>query len=120
MQVEILTYAPTEFYHCQHCEFVWNSVGVGGPIRDDQRHDRLPPELEAELTDIASWVAEAQARYGERLSVKLVDVASIEGVFKAVRHRLRRFPAFIVDGDERISGFNRDQLDTALERRLAY
>jgi hypothetical protein len=24
-----LAYAPTEFYHCQHCDLVWHSVGFG-------------------------------------------------------------------------------------------
>ena len=37
VQVEILTYAPTEFYHCQHCQVVWDSVGLGKHIRAEQR-----------------------------------------------------------------------------------
>jgi hypothetical protein len=118
VQVEILAYAPTEFYHCQHCEFVWHSVGFGQRIRAEQRSEALPPDLQAEYTAIADWVGEAHARYGDQLEVKLVDVASIEGVFKAVRHRARRFPAFVVDGSERIIGFDRERLDAALAQRL--
>jgi hypothetical protein len=118
VQVEILTYAPTEFYHCQHCEFVWDSVGMGRGIREEQRGVGLPPELQAEYTAIADWVAEASARYGDRLTVKVVDVVSVEGVLKALRHGVRRFPAFVIDGRERIAGFDRGRLDAALERRL--
>ena len=116
MQVEILTYAPTEFHHCQHCEVVWDSVGFGQRIRAEQRDAGLPPDLQAEYAAISEWVAEAQQRYGRRLQVKVVDVASVEGVFKAVRYRARRFPAFIIDGRERIVGFDPEQLDAALER----
>jgi hypothetical protein len=118
VQVEILTYAPTEFYHCQHCEIVWDSVGFSKPIRAEQRNNALPPDLQAEFTAIADWVASAHARYGDRLQVKVVDVASVEGVFKAIRHRARRFPAFVVDGSERIIGFDRQRLDVALAQRL--
>jgi hypothetical protein len=118
VQVEILTYAPTEFYHCQHCEIVWDSVGFGQRIRAEQRNNALPADLQAEYAAIADWVAEAHQRYGELLRVNVVDVASIEGVIKAVRHRARRFPAFIVDGRERIIGFDPDRLNDALERRL--
>jgi hypothetical protein len=118
VQVEILTYAPTEFYHCQHCEIVWDSIGFGQRIRAEQRANALPADLQAEFTAIADWVNQAFARYGERLQVKVVDVASVEGVIKAVRHRARRFPAFIVDGEERIVGFDPDVLNEALERRL--
>ncbi|HYW88150.1 MAG TPA: hypothetical protein VFB50_10295 [Chloroflexota bacterium] len=116
MQVEILTYAPTEFYHCQHCEVVWDQVGLGRSIRADQRGVGLPPDLQAEYEAISDWVDTAHRRYGEQLRVTLVDVASLEGVFKAVRHRARRFPAFIVNGTERIVGFDRAKLDSALDR----
>ena len=116
MQVEILTYAPTEFYHCQHCEVVWDQVGFGPRIRAEQRSAGLPPDLQAEYEAISDWVGEAHARYGPRLQVKVVDVASVEGVLKALRHRARRFPAFIVDGRERIVGFDPEQLDAVLAR----
>jgi hypothetical protein len=119
MMVEILTYAPTEFYHCQHCEVVWDQVGFGPKIGAEQRSAALPADLQAEYEAISDWVGDALRRYGERLQVKVVDVASVEGVFKAVRHGARRFPAFIVDGQQRIVGFDRRQLDAALAQRLS-
>ncbi len=117
-RVEILAYAPTEFYHCQHCEVVWGHVGLGHRIRADQRASNLPPDLQAEYGAISDWVSQAFDRYGERLTVKVVDAASIEGLYKALRYRSRRFPAFIIDGEERLLGFDRDRLDAALARRL--
>jgi hypothetical protein len=116
MRLEILTYVPTEFYHCQHCEVVWEQVGLGQHIRAEQRGAGLPADLQAEYEAISEWVGRAHQRYGDRLEVKLVDVASIEGVFKAIRHRARRFPAFVVGGRERIVGFDPDLLDAALAR----
>jgi hypothetical protein len=118
MQVEILAYAPTEFYHCQHCELVWHSVGFGQRIRAEQRRAALPADLQAEYTAIADWVDASCARYGDRLRVRVVDVASLEGVFKAIRHRVRRFPAFVLNGNDRIIGFDRQRLDAALARCL--
>ena len=116
MRVEVLTYAPTEFYHCQHCEVVWDQVGLGRHIRADQRGSGLPPDLQAEYEAISDWLVSARRRFGERLQVKLVDVASVEGVLKALRHRARKFPAFIVNGNERITGFDRAKLESALDR----
>jgi hypothetical protein len=118
VKIEVLTYAPTEFYHCQHCEVVWDSVGFGKHIRADQRGAALPPDLQAEYTAIADWVASAHERYGNQLQFSVVDVASVEGLVKSLRHRARRFPTFIVDGRERIIGFDPARLDAVLERRL--
>jgi hypothetical protein len=116
-QVEILAYAPTEFYHCQHCEAVWQHLGIGRAVHAEQRDSALPPDLQAEYDQIADWVGAAAERYGPRLAFRLVDAASAEGVWKSLRYRCRRFPAFIVDG-ERIAGFDRSRLDAALAAHI--
>ncbi len=120
VQVEILAYAPTEFFHCSHCEVVWEELGVGRRLHaEQQRSGQLPPDLLAEYGAISEWVADAVAAYGsERLTFNLVDAASIEGVFKSLRFRARRFPAFVIDGKERVIGFDRARLDSELEKRL--
>jgi hypothetical protein len=117
-QVEILAYAPTEFYHCQHCEIVWGHLGLGQRLHAEERKNALPADLQAEYAAISDWALQAFDRYGDRLTVKVVDAASIEGLYKAVRHRARRFPSFIIDGRERIIGFDRERLDNMLADRL--
>ncbi|TMD08042.1 MAG: hypothetical protein E6J01_04455 [Chloroflexi bacterium] len=117
-QVEILAYAPTEFYHCQHCEIVWGHLGLGDRLHAEERKTALPADLQAEYAAISDWALQAFDRYGNRLTVKVIDAASIEGLFKAVRHRTRRFPSFIIDGRERIVGFDRQRLDSLLADRL--
>src|SRR6266487_6003099 len=59
VQVEVLTYAPTEFYHCQHCEIVWQEVGFGQRVRAEQRKVGLPFDLQAEYQAISDWAAHA-------------------------------------------------------------
>jgi hypothetical protein len=117
-RVEILAYAPTEFYHCQHCEVVWGHLDLGDRVHAEQRKASLPEDLQREYAAISEWVSSAFDRFGDRLTVKVVDAASVEGVYKAIRHRARRFPAFIIDGEERVLGFDRDRLDLALTARL--
>ena len=117
-QVEILAYAPTEFYHCQHCEIVWGHLGLADRLHAEQRKSALPADLQAEYAAISDWALRAFERYGDQLTIKVVDAASIEGVYKAVRHRARRFPSFIIDGRERVVGFDRERLDAMLADRL--
>jgi hypothetical protein len=119
LRVEILAYAPTEFFHCQHCELVWNQVGLGARVHQEQRRSGLlPADLEAEYAAVSDWAYDAAGRYGDRLSIKVVDAASLEGVVKALRHRVRRFPAFVVGGQKLAAGFDRERLDAALAERL--
>lgn len=127
-ELQILAYAPTEFFHCQHCEVVWNQVGIGQRFHAEQRGSGLlPPELADEYAAISDWVAESVTRYGAPLSIKTIDAVSLEGVWKKFRYRVQRFPAFILsggkssDGDRRwlrIEGFDRRRLDAALAERF--
>lgn len=115
VSLEVLAYAPTEFFHCQHCELVWHQVGLGQRFRADQRSSgQLPADLEAEYAAISDWLVGTVRRHGQRICVKVVDAASLEGFWKAVRHRVHRLPAFIIDGRRRLSGFDVDRLEAEL------
>jgi hypothetical protein len=117
-KLQILAYAPTEFFHCQHCEVVFQQIGLGSRIHAEQRDSGLlPPDLNSEYQAISDWIAGACERYGERLSISMIDAVSIEGVWTALRHRVRRFPAFIIDGDA-VAGFDRERLDAELAASL--
>ncbi len=117
--VEVIAFAPTEFFHCQHCEIVWNELGIGRRLHAEQRRaGLLPPELAAEYARIGDWVRGAAGRYGDRMRVRVVDAASIQGVVMTLRHRVRRFPSFVIDGRQRIAGFDQERLERAVAERL--
>ena len=97
---------------------MWGHIGLGERLHREQRASALPEDLQAEYAAISDWVRRAFDRYQDRLSVKVIDAASIEGLIKSIRHRARRFPAFIIDGHDRIIGFDPSRLDAALAQRL--
>lgn len=118
LTVEIITYAPTEFFHCTHCEVVFQQVGLGQKIHAEQREANLPPDLKEEFSRLSAWAEQIAARHPDDVQFKVIDAASLEGVFKAVRHRLRRFPSVVVAGKETIVG-DLDAASQAVERRLS-
>ncbi|HLY67913.1 MAG TPA: hypothetical protein VKU60_20410 [Chloroflexota bacterium] len=117
VEVEIIAFAPTQFFQCLHCEFAWSSMQAPD-WHAEQRESSLPPEMQAEYEAIGSWVTETAQRYGSRVRFKLIDAASMLGLFKSIRHRARRFPVFVFNGGERLPGFDPIQLDRALSRHL--
>jgi hypothetical protein len=59
------------------------------------------------------------AAHGPRLKFRILDAVSIEGFWTALRHGVRRFPAVIVDGQERSVGAHFERATMLIERRLA-
>ena len=99
--VQVITYAPTIFLHCQHCELTFKEMGLGDRLRREEARDALPADLRVEFQRVSEWVHTLLHRFGHRIRVKIIDAASIEGVWKSYRYRARRYPAVIVQGPDR-------------------
>jgi hypothetical protein len=117
--IEVITYAPTVFYHCQHCELTFQEMGIGEKLRREEAAAALPDDLARDFQALSDWVHRLLERFGTGLIVKVVDAASIEGFAKSVRHRVGRYPAVIIDGRPTTVRGDFDGLEKEIERRLA-
>jgi hypothetical protein len=118
MKLEIVAYTPSEFFHCMHCELLWSAAGYGQKIHAEQRDASLPSDLAEQYQRIGEWVQDLVERHGSRIDLKLVDAASPEGLFKAVRHRLWHFPAVLIDGKAYSASGDLSTLTAEIERAL--
>jgi len=78
-----------------------------------------PQDLLDDQRQLAEWVWELCDRYGARLLIRVIDPQSAVGLFKSVRHWVRRYPTFIIDGHKRHVGWNKAGLEAVLEEALA-
>jgi hypothetical protein len=119
LKVEIIAYAPTAFYHCQHCELVWNQTGFSRGVRKEQLNSGLPEDMQREYAAVSDWVRQLFAKYCDQLVVEVIDAASVEGVWKSLRYGVRRYPAIIIDGHDKSIGTDFSMADVSISRRLA-
>lgn len=119
LKVEIIAYAPTAFYHCQHCELVWNQTGFSKGVRQEQLSSGLPADMQREYAAVSDWVRQLFAQYCDQVVVEVIDAASVEGVWKSLRYGVRRYPAIIVDGHDKSIGTDFSMADASISRRLA-
>lgn len=117
--IEVIAYAPTQFYHCQHCEVVFKEHGIGDKIHAEQLRSSMPADLLRDYANVSRWVKAMFDRYGEQIVVKVIDAASLEGFFKAVRYGLRKFPAVVVNHKEKYSGADLAQAEPLIQRQLS-
>lgn len=128
--VEILAYAPTQFFHCQHCELVWQQVGglasgdpsarsLGSQFHQEQLDASIPDDLQKQYAELSDWVRQTVEQYGGRVIFKIIDAASFEGLLKSVRYGTRRYPAFVIAGKAKLSGADFDRVRQLIDARLA-
>ena len=116
--VEIIAYAPTAFYHCTHCEIAWREMGKSNRVQEEQLESSLPADLQLEYLAVSDWVKEMFRVHCDRLVVKVIDAASIEGVFKSLRYNARRYPAIIVNRRDHYVGSDAMRLASDDIKRL--
>ena len=56
VSVEVITYAPTVFTHCQHCELAFGEVGIGERLRRQEAAEALPDDLARDFQALSDWV----------------------------------------------------------------
>lgn len=106
MLVEVIAYAPTAFYHCMHCEVAFREMGKSDKVQNEQLSGSLPADLLNDYLALSDWVRELFRIHNASVVVKVIDAASVEGVFRSLRYGMRRFPAVILDGKVRFHGKN--------------
>jgi len=121
LMVEVLAYAPTQFYHCMHCEVLFREADVEGvkKFHADTLETSMPPEMMQEYRNLSDWILNAVERYGGRVVFKVIDAASIEGVLKSVRYGVHQYPAVVISGKEKQIGTDFQKAESLIDKNLA-
>jgi hypothetical protein len=117
VRLEVIAHTFEGMGVCSACELVLSEAGVGEPPFN-RGLDEVPHEWQDEYRRLTDWVYGLADLYGERISIKVIDPQSPEGLLKSLRHRVRHYPTWIVNGKERIVGWDRQALESALERTV--
>ncbi len=112
LYLEIITPFPSTMGPCAPCERVMEAQ-LGAQVQEEMVQG-YPPELLEEFQRLVTWVNEIAARFGQSLQIRMVDPQSPEGLWKCLRYGVRRYPAFIVQGQHRIVGWNPTAVEQAL------
>ena len=76
--------------------------------------DEYPPDLKEEYLKLSEWIRELTRNYKDRLLIRLIDAQSILGIYKSLRHWIRKYPTFIVEGQEAYTGWDKKRLQSLL------
>ena len=121
LTVEIIAYAPTQYFHCQHCELVWDQAQIDGvkKFHADALETSIPPEMMQEYQSLSDWIRNTVKQYSGRVTFRVVDAASVEGVWKTLRYGVRKYPAFVIEGKDKLMGTDFAQVEARINQHLA-
>jgi hypothetical protein len=115
--LEIVSKVLTTFHHCRHCKILFDQAGLD-QIFHQKDMEEYPSDLKEEFIKLSDWVRELRRLYKHRLLIKLVDIQSPLGIYKSLRHRIRTYPTFIIEGKETYAGWDKAHLELLLDRYI--
>jgi hypothetical protein len=117
ISLEIVTRMLTTFGQCRSCSIVFREAGLDEKIHQ-KADEEYPPDFIEETNQLFGWIQELKQLYKHRLAIRLIDAKSFLGFYKALRHRIRKYPGFIVEGKETYIGWDRQKLEALLDKHI--
>ena len=112
--LEIVTRVMTSYDPCHRCTILFDEAGLQKELTRKTMDD-YPKDLREEFIDLSDWIRELTRLYKHRLRIRLIDAQSLLGMYKCLRHWIRSYPAFIVEGKEKFVGWDKDRLEGLLD-----
>jgi len=77
--------------------------------------DEFPPEWQADFRRLSALIFDLADRYRDGVLIHVYDPRSLQGLVKALRHAVRRYPTFIVAGRTKVVGWDKVAVERAVE-----
>lgn len=78
-----------------------------------------PNDLLEDHIRLSALVVELVKQYDNRIIIYVIDPQSAVGFYKSLRYWVRKYPTFIIDGQEKVTGWDQARLENALQVRLS-
>lgn len=102
---------------CTTCEMMMAQVNLG-QAPQERGLDEYPREYQEEFKRLSSTIFSLADRYQDRLLIRIWDPRSLQGMFKSIRHGIRRYPTFIVNGHGKVTGWDPGHLEQQIQAAM--
>lgn len=95
-------------------------MGRSGLRKEARRitEEEYPEEWKEMLSRLSSWVKDLSRLYRHRLRIRVIAAGSPLGIWKQLRHRVFKTPAFIIDRKRTYIGWDNKTLEAIIDERM--
>ena len=115
LEIVVPGFAGMEF-GCFGCNMLMGRCGLRSSVRKSSQE--VPDEWKEEISTLSSWVKELRRLYRHRLTIRIIPAGSFQGLWRQIRYRIFRTPAFIVDGKTSYVGRDLNALQALIDERV--
>ncbi len=114
VRVDVIFPVPEGWGICLSCEMMMARANIDqAPY--ERGLDEYPPEWQDEFRRLSATIMTLADRYQNSILIRIWDPRSLQGMLRSIRYGVRRYPTFIVDGRTKLTGWDQDRLEQALQ-----
>jgi hypothetical protein len=110
VHVDVISPLPEGWGICLSCEVLMARANLD-QAPHERGMDEYPPEWREEFQRLSDVVMDLSDRYQDDIFIRIWDPRSLQGLMKSIRYWVRRYPTFIVEGREKVTGWDVHQLE---------
>lgn len=114
VQIDVFYPLPEGWGMCSTCEMFLAEANLGGSP-EKRGLDEYPPEWQEELRQLSSLIYSIAESYHDSVRIRIWDPRSLQGMWKSIRHGVRRYPTFIINGRTKLTGWDKDRLEKNIQ-----
>lgn len=80
--------------------------------------DEYPDDWKEAVGYVSQWIPKIRSLYRHRIVIEMIDAQSPLGLWKQIRYRVFRFPAFIVDQKSTYIGWDPQELEALIDNYI--
>lgn len=114
VQIDVFYPIPEGWGMCTTCEMMMAQANLG-QAPQERGLDEYPPEWKEEFQRLSTIIFTLADHFQEQVQIRIWDPRSLQGMLRSIRHGVRRYPTFIINGRNKIMGWDKDQLEQQLQ-----
>lgn len=117
VQIDVFYPLPEGWGICTTCEAMMAQADmVQAP--HERGLEEYPPEWQEDFKRLSSLIFSLADSYQDRVQIKVWDPRSMQGMWKSIRHGVRRYPTFILNNHKKMTGWDKDQIEQYVKEAM--
>jgi len=117
VQIDVFYPLPEGWGICTTCEAMMAQADmVQAPY--ERSMDQLPPDWQEDFKRLSNLIFNLADSYQNRVQIRVWDPRSLQGMWKSIRHGVRRYPTFVLNEHKKISGWDNEKLEQYIQEAV--
>lgn len=115
IQVDVIAPIPEEWGLCITCDALMTQAGLV-VSQGQQPSELFPPDWMEDFKKLSDFILALKASFNGKLTIRVMDPRSPQGMVLALKNRIGRYPAFIIRGHGKVVGLHPEEVEDILRR----